>query len=286
MFEVQTVVALHASRGAYPVQDLLRAMQWGFREPWHAVVINTSGSELLLESNRCTILTPDLGEQKIAPGFLRGIGIKWALDESVQAKQFMLLDDACMILQPGLDQWSYEHLSKTHVGIMGVVERYHRSDAYARCTPIFDWWNLPHGEFEPDGRTLMDPAIFLSAEAAMTLYQRNLLVPDKCDQWPLGHGVYMSWVSQMLGLYQVGWGHTDKPMPPLYVHEHGNIRCQPGPHILSPSFMLYYSARHATGYSEEDLREAFKRTRGEQAKETMPMRPVVSPEQRGPTALG
>jgi len=284
MFEVDTVVTLHAGRGPYPILDLIAAIAWGFDRPYHIVVLNT-GEKFDVPDN-VTVLAPDLGEKKFHPGFIRNLGVKWAIDEGVQTKQFMLLDDACMILQHGLDVWSYEQMTKTNVGILGVVEQFHRSDAYARCTPIFDLWNLPHGDFDPDGYSLCSSAVFMSAAAAMTLYQRNLLAPDRCEQWPLPHGVYLSWVTQMLGLYQVGWGHSDKPLPPLYVHEHARARCQPGPQILSPAFSLFYSARQVTGYSEEELREAFKRHRGEPAKTREPMRPVVSPTQRGPTVLG
>jgi hypothetical protein len=280
-----TAFCIVTSRGTYPVLDLIQSIRWSCRQFVYVVVVDKSHTVTLPQGVADQVLQIEHAEN-VLDGFLAGMAAKWVIDNGPQVDQFAFLSDECLVTQPGLDAWFDGVLARTQVGLLGVLDRSDYRDAYRRCAPIMDHWGMPHSSFTPDGHTLVSPVLFLSREAARTLFYRNLLFPDHCEQWPLSYGVFVSWAVQMGGLYQVGWGHTDKQMPPLFVYCQEQVRCQPAPHILSNAFMLYYSVRQVPGYSEEQLRETYKRIRGEPSQPIEPVRPVVSPQQQGPTTLG
>lgn len=264
MFSVDSVFVIATRRGSYPVLDLFNSIRWSCQSSFYVVVVDCREDvEFPPEITQgFTVLTAGQ-EIEAEDGFMRGAGIRWAIDKGIRCKQFVLLDDACLLLQPGLDVWALERMQKSQVGLIGVVDRLSHEDAFKRCTPLMDVWNMPHSNFEPGACSVHAAALFLSASAAATLYQQNLLVPDDCGQWPIPFGPFISWAVQMYGYYMVGWGHMDKQLPPLFVSHTDRSRFLPAPHILSAKFGLYYSLRHVPGYSEEDLREMFKKMRGE-----------------------
>lgn len=286
MFEVDTVFSIATSRGPYIAHDLIKSIRWSCTRPNYIVIVDRGGDVPRIPelADGYTLLTTD--PHRAADPWLAGLGLKWAVDVGIQAKYFVVLSDECLILQQGIDAWALEHAAKTQVGLLGVRDRLNYDDAYKKCTPWFDMWDLPHTNYEPSGETVHDAAVWMSSSLVSQLFSRNLLPPNDCEQWPLPYGPFISWAAQMLGFYQVGWGHMDKRIPPLFVNHTGRSRHMPEPHVLHPQFALYYSARRCAGYSEEDLREAYKRQRGEPARSIEPFRPVVSPKPDGPTEAG
>lgn len=286
MFQVETVYVVASGRGDYVIEDMLRALRWTSQATSYTVIVDRGAGAKISDDIKAgyTILKVEDAEG-IADGFVTNLGVKWCIDQQVQAKQFVLLDDQCIILQPGLDTWGLEHMQKTQVGLLGVEDRINYVDAYNKMMPFFDQWQLPHANFIPGNSTLHHAALFLSDGLVNRMYQASLLTLDGVAKWPLPYGPFISWTAQMLGFYQVAWGSMDRNMPPLYVNSTTGQR-HPAPHILSPQFKLYYPSRHAAGYSEEHLRDAFKKMRGETAKQHEPIRPKVSPQQKGVTTLG
>ncbi|MHC4371711.1 MAG: hypothetical protein ACYSW8_29195 [Planctomycetota bacterium] len=285
--DVESVFVIATSRGTYPVLDLFNSIRWSCQKPHYVVIVDRVGDVKFpddVTEGYAILRVEQVPETK--DGFLAGAGVRWAIDKGITCKQYVLLDDACLVLQPALDSWSLEHLQKTGVGLLGVIDRLNYEDAFARCAPWMDLWNMPHAGFEPGPHSVHEAALFLSAAAASQLYQQNLLVPEGCGQWPIPYGPFISWAVQMHGQYMIGWGHMDKQMPPLFVGHSGRARFLPAPYILSTKFGLYYSLRSVISYSEEDLREAFKRMRGEVAKPITPYQPMVFPRQDGPAVMG
>jgi hypothetical protein len=284
---VETIFVIATDRGTYPVLDLFNSIRWSCQRSYYVVIVDRKGDVAFPEDLKegYAVITSDQSSE-IATGFMCGLGARWAIDKGMACKQFVFLSDACLVMQRGLDTWSLEHMQKTQIGLLGVLDRLSYDDAYRRCAPWLDMWNMPQAAFEPGPHSMHDAVLFLSAPMAAALYQRNLLVPDGCAQWPLPYGPFISWATQMLGHYMVGWGHVDKQMPPLFVSHTGRGRFLPAPHILSPQFLLYHSLRHVPGYSEEDLREAFKKVRGEDARAITQLKPAVFPQRQGPTVLG
>lgn len=285
MFEVNTVFVIATRRGSYPVMDLMRAIRWGSIGSHYTVVVDRSKNVEIPDDIKegYTILTieQDTGAQD---QFVAGLGLKWCIDQGVKADQYVVLDDKCLVMQRALDVWSLEHMRKTGVGLVGVKDRLNFEDAYAKVAPLMDRWSMPHPLFVPGRDTINEAALFMSAALVQKLFDVNLLVPEGVEQWPLPYGPFISWAAQMYGFYQVGWGHMDQSMPPLYINHTKHSRYQPAPHILNTQFKLYYSVRHVACYSEERLREAFKKMRGEVAKDYDPVRPTVAPQPTGPPA--
>lgn len=283
MFSADTVYVIATSRGAYPATDLVRSLHWtSARDHYIVIVDRKKDVELPSDLDKGhTILTVE-GDGNVQDQFVAGTGIKWCLDQGIEARQFVVLDDKCLVMQQGLDVWALEHMTKTQVGLMGVTDRMNYSDAYSKVTALFDRWDMPHSMWVPQSETVHESVLFLSGELANALFTKNMLNPDGADQWPMPYGPFISWSAQMLGFYQVGWGHMDRPIPPLYANHTRHHRNQPAPHILNTGFKLYYSVQHVPAYSEERLRETFKRLRGEDAKEYEPIRPTVSPQPTGP----
>lgn len=283
MFEVDTIYVIATSRGSYPAVDLVRSLRWSSLSSSYAVIVdrgkNVEMPADLTDGYTILQIDNDTGAQD---QFVAGLGLKWCVDQGVKAKQFVVLDDKCLVMQRGVDTWALEHLQKTQIGVLGVKDRLNYEDAYQKVAPLMDRWDMPHGLFVPGSETVHEAVLYLSGPLVQTLFENNLLVPEGVEQWPLPYGPFISWASQMLGFYQVGWGHMDQHMPPLYVNHSKHSRFQPAPHILNTQFKLYYSVRNVPSYSEERLRESFKRMRGEEAKEFDPIKPTVAPQPVGP----
>lgn len=285
--EVDTVYVIATRRGTYPVDDILRSLRWSSTGSHYTVILDRTGGVTIPEDLKegYAVLTVEQ-HNNIQDQFIALLGIKWAIDKGLEAKQYLILDDRCLVMQREIDAWALEHIVKQQVGTIGVRDRLNYEDAYSKITPLFDAWDLAHQMWVPGPETLHEAAVYISGALAKEMYKQNLLPPEGVEQWPLPFGPFISWVSQMLNFYQVAWGAMDVPMPPLYVNHPGqqSARFQPPPHILNTSFKLYFSVRHVLSHSEERIREVFKKMRGDEAKDFEPIRPSVSPKQSGPPA--
>jgi hypothetical protein len=94
-----------------------------------------------------------------------------------------------------------------------------------------------------------------------TLAERNLLVPDACENWPLWPDIYISWVAQLVGGYQVTWGHMDDPRPPIYGNHRNHMKFAPSPLILRRDFLVYHPIRYVTMNDEQTLRDHYAERR-------------------------
>jgi hypothetical protein len=283
MFSVDTVYVVVTSRGPYVAWDLLRALRWSSEGSHYTVIVDRAGtvSPPADLTDGYSILAPER-PIKASDAFVAGTGIKWCIDQGMQARQYMILSDECVIMQRGIDTWALEQLRKTQVGILGVRDRLSYEDAYSRVAGLMDSWGMPHGLWAPASETLHEAVLYLSGALAQTLFENNLLVLDGVEHWPLPYGPFISWAAQMLGFYQVGWGSMDQQILPLYVNHSKHARCQPAPHILNTKFVLYYSVRNVVGFTEERIRETFKKLRGETGKDFEPIRPSLSPKPPAP----
>lgn len=288
MFDVDTVFVIATKRGSYPVEDLLRAIRWSCTRSHYTVIVDRTPGLVLSPdlTDGFTVLRVGADNPKLSDDFLRGVGIRWAIDSGVSCRQFVGLDDGCMLIGRGLDAFLLDKVTRQGVGLLGVQDRLNYDAAFDKFVPEMIEMGLEPYRFQPDGSTVHGAFVAMSAELALRLFQQDLLVTTVLDHWQLPFGPFISWVTQLLGFYQVAWGQMDRSMPPLYVNHTERSQHQPPPHILSPSFLLYYSSRHAVGYSEEALREAYKLGRGEEGKRPEAMQPRISPKHDGPTVLG
>ena len=85
------------------------------------------------------------------------------------------------------------------------------------------------------------------------------------------------WVSVLSGLSVLGWGTTRKQLPPLYIGD----REMPPPHVLVSEFSVFGDVREIQGYGEDDVREMYKRRRGETCRELPAYGPLLYAQPSG-----
>jgi hypothetical protein len=287
MNEVDTVFIVASDRGSYVVSDIVRSIKWTCANSCYVVIVDLAKNVSLPQDMGIDYTVLNLENYSFGSGFARNIGIKWAIDNGIRCKQFVCVSDSSLIMQPGLDMFLLKQMTKTQIGLLGVQSMWSASAEYDSVVGCLAEWDLPYSKYRPEGFHLVDSIHVISYECAKALFEANALVRNDVGKWPLSYAVFMSWVAQMLGFYQVGWGMTCKQMPPFYVNPSSrNERRLPAPHLLSTRFMFYDSLRCVEGYSEEEIREVFKIQRGEDAIRPDPMRPVVVPDPEKLTVAG
>jgi len=274
--DVYTLYVISVSRGAYVADDIAASIRWTSEKPCFAIFVDLNDGIQVLGDNGFVLMKTGLPADA-EPGFHRAAAIKWAIDQGFSFKQVISMSEDCLIIGRTLDSWALDQIAK-NVGLVGVQDRLTYEDSYSSCLEMMSSWKMPHARWEVAPQTVATEFTVLSGALAAALFQCNLLIPPGCEKWPLPYGPFISWAAQMLGHFQVSWGHQDKQMPPLYCGHPGRNAFQPAPHILATRFLLYSSVRHAMNYSEEDLREIYKRLRGEPARVVQPLRPIVSGE--------
>lgn len=276
MFNTTTLLVVSATKDPQNAEDVVNGMRWACTEPLVSVVV-TEGQHYpptIDEAKR--IIRVGSGLAPEVPGcFHRGVGVRAALQCGVTFRQLMLLADTCLVLTKGLDTWFSAHADAAHLGCVGVLERREYTEEFRKAIPCFIAWGMPHQAWERPPMTLADDVLLLPQAAVGRLQEAKLLVPEESQlaQWPTHGGAYYPWALQMLGLRAVGWGLTDQAMPPLFVSS-GKERL--APMLLSDRFALYSSVRDVPHYSEEYLREAYKKARGESTMTLPTFKPIVS----------
>jgi hypothetical protein len=277
MFKVDTLFVISSARGKYALDDLLASIRW-------TCVQGTCFTVVVDENETLEKLGADGDYQVIYSGlppnthsgFHRAAGLSWAMDAGIEFRQVIMLSDDCLIMSQGLDQFGLQYACRDGVCVLGVRDNKNFDRAYQQGTALLYDWGMPMQGWERAPDVIVDDVMFLSSHSTALLHEKNLLIPLNCEQWPTTHGAYVSWVGQMLGTAVVMWGSVDRWLPPLAISK-TETESQPPPHVLDQNrFKLFSSVRNVLSYSESELRELYKRTRGEAAKESPKYGPVVA----------
>lgn len=283
--ECNTIVILPVTRPAAGT-DLLEAIKWGFTRSYHVLLYGHSSitNEVAIHDENVSVV--DSGQLYPEPyGFRSNEAIVRAVRAGMKATQYLLLSEDCLLMRRGFDGWLTNTMQSYKVGLLGVGGGPHYVRDYQAHLPLLDRWGLPCLEYTPSGSFLADGMAALSGQLVQDLFARDLLTPENDHELDMIYGVYLSWAAQMLGYYQLAWGSSVRHAPPIYVGR-STERHLPSPDILSPQFALYHSVRSVEGYHEPELRALFKMVRGE-ARAALPrIRPVISPQLRGPAVTG
>jgi hypothetical protein len=283
MKQVDTLFIVSSDKGDYAIEDLLAAIGWSCQSTYFTVVVDASGTIDNVEvRDNCQVLHSNLHEDT-PEGFHRASGLLWAVSEGIAYRQAIMLSDRCLVTAQGLDTFFLEHTETDGVGVLGVRERRNYWEQWKRCqTKMFEW-GLPVQNWDKTPISLTDDFLVLTGPFIGAMYEKKLLVPADCHQWEGDYGNYISWISHMIGFSVISWGHVDKPLPPLYIN-----KCQgqylPPPHMLSESqFLVFAPVDKVGGYAESDLRELYKRHRGENHRPVTTNGPIVTgPDQANP----
>jgi len=278
VFDIDTLFIISSARGAYALNDLISAIQWscGGGSRYIVAVDETSQLDQLQVEGHYQVLHSELPEGTPA-GFHRAAGLKWAIDKGIAYKQVVMMDDSCLIMGQGMDDFLIEQTTKDNIGVIGVRDSVtYTEPTFKQATALLYEWGLPHEAIEHAPPVVQDAFLVLSAKLAGVLYQRGLLVPKGVERWQsAAYSTFLSWACQMLNFYLVSWGSAEKVLPPFYItRAHGPY--MPSPTILAQRFYVFSSVRDVLGYSESDLRELFKQARGEPHREIKPFGPQLS----------
>jgi hypothetical protein len=286
MSVIETAYIVTARRGTYATTDVIRSITMTSQRT-HCVIVVVDGPAVVLPEDLasvCTVLQRDTTVADTQPPAFQALN--YCSQQGLAVHQYMLLDDECLVLGAGVDAWAAEQLCKTHIGVLGVGSVLDYTTNYRLALGTFAELEVPFELYTPSGPTLLDHVLWLSHHFVADLFSRGLFRPDMVLPSNVPYGTLLSWLAQILGYYQLVWGTADVSMPPLFVDDGRQHRQQPAPHILSSQFKLYRSVRRVSGYTEEYLREAYKRQRGEPAKDVTPVRPVLYPRPPALTELG
>lgn len=281
MFEVDTLYVISSARGAYVLDDLLSALQWTTvgGKCFTVVVDETRSIESLSVAANYQLVRTELPDT--APvGFHRAAGLKWAIDAGIAYRQVIMLSDNCVITGQGLDSFFNTYTQKDGLGLIGVRSSRYLTKAWQDAqTQLFEW-KLPVASWERHPPAVCDNVLIMAGRLVGALYQRNLLTPMGCETWPDSFGTYVSWLCHMLGFYVASWGYEQLTMPPLYVNNVATASL-PSPRLLR-DMLVFSPVDKVLSISEADIRERYKKDRGDTAaRDIPPMQPVVTgPEQR------
>jgi hypothetical protein len=275
---VQTLFVFATRRDAVLAADHVKAIQWACSGTNYTIVMDRGQTIETLPGVESGFAVVQLDVPGAAAGFACGVGLRWAIDQGYTAEQVVILADTCLPIGQGLDSWALQTLQSQKAGLLGVVDRLNFEPSYTRCTAQLAAWHLPYTLFSPGDETVHEAILIAPWLTVTELYRYNLLTPAGCEHWPLTYGAYISWATQMLGCYLLGWGHMLRPLPPLFVASATQPRCLPAPQILSDRFLAFADIRQIGGYSEAAVRLVYQQRRGESV--AVPQQsPVLIPRQ-------
>lgn len=179
-------------------------------------------------------------------------GIRQALESRQDFTQVFALSSDTLLLRRGLAEWLAMEIAFHGPGVLGVQDYPIYSQEFEAYAGLLYEWGWPVSLTETTTESLADGFFFTSRLVVEEMYQHNWLVPPGCERWALPYGVYLSWLNHSLGRVAKYFGQVGRPSPPLFM---GMERAwQPSPHILSPEFRVYRSARTVSGYNEDSVR--------------------------------
>jgi hypothetical protein len=262
MTQVDTLIVCATNRGPDVVNDQLDALRWACQGSFHVVIVE-DGGKLGPAGNRDdhTILPSRLAQKKRMSGFKNQEGIRWALEHNVEFQAALCLDDDCLPIGKGFDVWALGVLEDEAADLLGVADRVQYASYWDAWRNRFTAWAPEASKFTPYHRSLFYAAIWMGRSLCEELRERDLLVPDKYEEWTLWPDVYLSWMADVLGYHAVAWGAMDAPHPPLYLNHPNAQRHAAQPWILHPDFALFHSVAAVHGFSERTVREFYARRR-------------------------
>lgn len=262
MIAVDTLVVMATNRGQAIFEDQLEALRWGFERSFHLIVVDDSGDTgpIGWHGDHSIIRSRVAADKKLS-GFKSNEGLAHAVQEHIDYKVAMVLDDDALIINQGLDTWALELMEADAVGLLGVQDRVE----YTAEWPQWAGWFAERVP-EANGFVPMKSGIFYAAnwmhrDLVNELASRGMLVPTGHGLWNLWPDVYISWLASCLGYYTLGWGAMDRPRPPLYCNHPDTMGSAPPPWALRAEFMLYHSIRSVPLVKEAAVRAHYAQVR-------------------------
>lgn len=164
-----------------------------------------------------------------------------------------------------------ESQDRPDIGCCGVVSAGFFRGLYERNAGVLQAAGLSHVSWESHPPILAGEFMVVTAPLLRKLVE---IVPRVITAgWCGPVGALVPWVSVLSGLSILGWGTTRKQLPPLCIGD-GTVAMLP-PHVLVSEFSVFGDLRQVMGYCEDDVREMYKRRRGETCRELPAYGPLL-----------
>jgi hypothetical protein len=260
---VETLIVFATNRRGI-IKDQVEAIRWAHSRPCAIVCVDDTlerDDPLIRRDGNFFRIPSQLPGRRNLSGFKNNEGIQFALANSIDFRYVLCLDDDALPIGRGLDEWALGRMDATAIDLLGVKDRMNYQNYWPQVPQLLGRW-LPEAREVAAAIDLSPETVFyainwMSRGLVDTLAEHNLLVPDGCAGWPLWPDTYTSWVTQLMGGYQVTWGHMDDPKPPVYGNHRNHMRFAPSPTILRDDFLIYHPIRHVTMNDEQSLREHY-----------------------------
>ena len=269
--KVDTLYVVMATNSRFDTQDVVNAIEWASMSLHYTVVVN-AGFDIDLSDVGARVYDPGL-HRTLDAGFSGLAGIAWAIGSRIEFKQVIMLTDSCLITGQGLDAFMLKRTKSAE--LIGVKVNDTMAITLNNQRFFFDSGLLDHAAGVCNIPAVLSNKVqVLSATLCHTLYANKLLVPHAEDEMITLSGVhYLTAVTYLLGDKVVCWGSATKPLPPFYCCPASTNRLPP--HMMNPAFLLYGPLVDSPDYSIRELRNLYKRERGEAHDLVVPNRPIV-----------
>jgi hypothetical protein len=266
---VETLIVFATNRRGI-IEDQVDAIRWSHNLP-HAVVCVDDTLEkddpMIRQDGNFFRIPSQLPGHRNLSGFKNNEGIAFALNSDIDFRYVLCLDDDALPIGRGLDDWAIRQMDTTAIDLLGVRDRVNYQPWWPQVPGLLGRW-MPEalnvsGPLDLNPETIFYAINWMSRPLVDVLASRGLLVPDGCEEWTLWPDVYISWVAQLLGAYQVTWGQMDDPKPPIYGNHRNHMKFAPSPAILRRDFLIYHPIRFVTMHDEASLRDHYAARRRE-----------------------
>jgi hypothetical protein len=260
---IDTLFVFASNRSQYIFTDQMDAIRWTCEDRSFHVAVIDDGNNYGVPGTHgdYSLVHSKVPSQKHLSGFKNNEALRWAIDHGYDFQQVIFMDDDSLPIRKGLDAWSLATMGRTGVDLLGVEDRVNYQPYWHEYEPLFREWGVDTEGWYPPSASIFYATCFLSRAAALNLYTKNLLVPRGCDKWTLWPDIYLSWIVALTNGYVMRWGHMDQPRAPLYLNHMNHMRHAPDPRILHEDFLVYHTLKGVHSYSEEELREIYKKVR-------------------------
>jgi hypothetical protein len=261
--KVETLVVFTTNRKGI-IQDHVEAIRWSHTLPCAIVCVDDTlerDDPVIRREDNYFRIASRLPGQKHLSGFKNYEGIQFALNDGIDFRYVLCLDDDALPIGCGIDEWAIAKMDLTAIDLLGVRDRVHYQNYWKQVPQLLGRW-LPEarnifGPVDLSSETIFYAINWMSRGLVDAMVERSLLVPDGCAGWPLWPDPYISWVAQILGAYVVTWGSMDDPKPPIYANQHNHMRLAPSPKILRRDFLIYHPIRYVAVHDEQSLRQYY-----------------------------
>jgi hypothetical protein len=261
--KVETLVVFATNRKGI-IDDQVDAIRWSHSLP-HAIICVDDTLErddpVVRQNGNFFRIASRIPSRRNLSGFKNNEAIRFALGNGIDFRYVLCIDDDALPIGRGLDEWAVPKMDATAIDLLGVRDRVNYQGWWAQVPQYLGRW-MPEakdisGPIDLSPETIFYAVNWMSRGLVDTLAERNLLVPDGCEQWALWPDIYISWVTQLAGGYQVTWGGMDDPKPPIYGNHRSHMKFAPSPTILRRDFLIYHPIRYVMMYDEQTLREHY-----------------------------